>query len=179
MAHYGKNLDSKTQLVRSCGDPKCIHPLHLRVATSNDLWRDPEIPTTLWRRGSIGAFEVGDRVYGAQEVYNLQTPRPQPDDPSNGLPSVFYYQLSWPAPRGSPLLPSAQAELDRICAIRRCPVKAIRTVLPCGFIRYDLPPGITEIAFTKQPEGHLSLSLMEDEDEAPESAPEAGWALAA
>jgi hypothetical protein len=186
LAHYGKKLDSKTQLVRSCGDPKCINPLHLREATPNDLWfdLDPRNEVRMppaYLRGSVGALRVGKRTYSAQDVYNLQSTdyRPPRDDPSKGLRWVFYYQLSWPAPYGTPLLHSAQAELDRIRAIRRCPIRATRNVLPSGFIRYDLPPGLTEITFTEPPEEYTPLHSVDDDDEAPESAPAADWALAA
>lgn len=172
-------------LVRSCGDPKCINPMHLREADTNDLWRDPDVhgdePAAAWQRGSIGALRLGKRVYSAQEVYALQHNdyRPPRDDPSKGLRWVFYYRLSWPAPYGTPLIPSAQAELDRIRAMRRSPIRATRNVLPSGFIRYDLPPGITEIAFTEPPEEYTPLRLVDDEDEAQETAPEADLALAA
>lgn len=172
-------------LVRSCGDPKCINPMHLREADTNDLWRDPNVhgdkPAAAWQRGSVGALRLGKRVYSAQEVYNLQTDerRPPRNDPSKGLRWVFFDRLPCSVPRDMPLIRCDQAELYRIRAIRRCPIRATRNVLPSGFIRYDLPPGITEIAFTEPPEEYTPLRLVDDEDEAQETAPEAALALAA
>ena len=186
LAHYGKKLDSKTQLVRSCGNPKCINPLHLREATPNDLWfdldpRNEQRMPPAYLRGSVGALRVGKRTYSAQDVYNLQHTgyRPPRDDPSKGLRWVFFDQRVGATPRDMPLIRSDQAELDRIRVIRRCPIRATRNILPSGFIRYDLPPGITEIAFTEPPEEYTPLHSVDDEDEAQETAPEADLALAA
>lgn len=45
VAHHGRKLDKATHLVRPCGNPRCVHPLHLKEATPNDLWRgDPDSP---------------------------------------------------------------------------------------------------------------------------------------
>lgn len=83
-------------------------------------------------------------------------------------------------PRLADLRPHQLEKLGPIRAIRRCPIRASRTVLPCGFIRFDLPPGITEIAFTEPPPPtYEDVFGWVDDDEDPEDAPEADWAPAA
>ena len=53
-------------------------------------------------------------------------------------------------------------------------------MLPCGFRRYDLPAGITEIAFTEPPPlTYEEVFGLVDDDEDPETAEEADWAIAA
>jgi hypothetical protein len=52
-------------------------------------------------------------------------------------------------------------------------------VLPCGFIRYDLPPGVTEIAFTELPPAEYAPSLLDEVDDGPDCTPEAPLAIAA
>lgn len=151
MLHHGRKLDKSEQLVRTCGNPKCIHPEHLKVADAADLWEDPDLPRK--RQGSVGALKVGNRTLSAQEVYHLQT-TPPPRDPSLGLPAVFSSDIGcWANPRTRwvDLRARHLARLEIIRAVRRCPIKATRSVLPCGFIRYDLLPEVTEIAFTPPP----------------------------
>lgn len=182
MAHHGKKLDPQTKLTSCCGNPLCINPYHLRERTPNDQFM-AETPEYGWtRQGSVGALQVGKRLYPAQEVYNLQHKgyRPPRDDPSKGLRWVFFDRMPWSIPPEMPLLRHHQEKLNAIQAIRRCPIRATRTVLPCGFIRYDLPLGITEIAFTElPPERYTPLHLVEDDEDDPASAPPANWELAA
>ncbi|QIQ87078.1 hypothetical protein [Erythrobacter sp.] len=149
--HHGRKLDQSEQLVRTCGNPKCIHPEHLKVADAADLWDDPEMPRK--RQGSVGSLKVGNRTLSAQEVHLIQN-WPLPRDPSLGLPYLFRYELGLShlsQPRWCDIRPHALHRFEIIRAVRRCPIRASRSVLPCGFIRYDLPPGVTEIAFTEPP----------------------------
>lgn len=152
--------------------------MHLKEADTNDLWFDTDPrneqrvpPASL--RGSIGELKVGQRVYPAKEVYMLQSNdyRPPRDDPSKGLRWMFFDQLPHAIPRSMPLLPFQQAELDRIHAIRRCPLRASRMVLPSGFIRYDLPPGVTPITFTEPVLPYIELHPIDEDDEDLETAP--------
>lgn len=180
MAHYGRKPTEGTQLVRSCGNPMCVNPLHLKEATAADMWEDPDLPRK--RQGSIGSLKVGSRVLSAQEVFNLQDRYHHPD-PRKGLAWHFRYALGvfhLDNPTAFDLRPRAQRELDIIRVVRRCPIRATRTVLPCGFIRFDLPPGITEIAFTEPPPltYEEAFGPVDDEDD-PEDAPAAVWAVAA
>ena len=161
LAHYGRKPEKGLQLIRACGNPKCINPLHLRAMSPADMWRDPDI--TVERFGSVGDFKIGKHLVPARIVYSRQT-WPPPADPTEGITDQHRFD---PLP------------IEVIRAIRRCPIRATRSVLPCGFVRYDLPPGITEIAYTKPPESFSRFSLVDDEEEAPESAPKAVWALAA
>jgi hypothetical protein len=149
--------------------------LHLKEVSQVENTGSPEdgITPSHKRWGSIGELKVGKRVYPAKEVYMLQSNdyRPPRDDPSKGLRWVFRHQLSWPAPYGTPLLHSKQAELDRIHAIRRCPIRASRMVLPSGFIRYDLPTGVTPITFTEPVLPYIELHPIDEDDEDLETAP--------
>lgn len=159
MAGHGKKPESGTQLVRRCNNPRCIHPDHLTEATAADLWTDPDLPHK--RTGSIGALQVGKRIVPAKLVYSRQN-WPPPRNPAEGLNDQHKFD---------PLT------VEVIRAIRRCPIRASRTVLPCGFIRFDLPPGITEIAFTEPPPPtYEDVFGWVDDDEDPEDAPEADWA---
>jgi hypothetical protein len=77
-------------------------------------------------------------------------------------------------PRWVDLTPSQLRKLEIIRTIRRCPIKATLTVLPCGFRRYDLPAGITEIAYTEPPPLTYEEAFgLVDADEDPETAPAA------
>lgn len=178
-AHHGKKPENGKQLYHLCGDRRCINPHHLCEVTFAELRQDPDLPP-LAPRGSIGEFKVGKRTLSAQAVYNIQT-LPPPRDPSLGLTWVFRYDifaLCVPGRHRLPLSRRAQERLEVIRAVRRCGIRATRTVLPSGFIRYDLPPGITEIPFTAPPpEEYLFEQL--GADEAPAAALEAPWAIAA
>lgn len=180
MAGHGRKPEKGTQIIQRCGNPRCIHPHHLKEADPNDLWHDPDLgPPT--RRGSVGALKLGKRVLWAQEVYQLQS-SPLPRDPSLGLPWMFRWRIDcWftDRPRWVDLRPHQLAKLEVIRAVRRCPIRATFTELPCGFRRYDLPAGITEIAFTEPPPAEYVPLWSEDDDEDPETAPAADWALAA
>jgi hypothetical protein len=173
---HGKKLDKGTQLVRTCGNPRCVHPHHLREATTADLWRGEEGMEPK-RQGSVGALKVGKRILSAQEVYQIQS-LPPPRDPSLGLRWSFRYGVTLLGSHGLPLTHEQQQRLEIIRAIRRCPIRASRTVLPCGFIRYDLPAGITEIAFTEPPPPSYeeAFGWHGEDDEDPETAPAADWA---
>lgn len=169
MAHHGRKLDKATQLVRTCGNPRCVHPLHLKEASPNDLWRgDPDMP--LKRQGSVGALRLGKRVLSAQEVYQIQS-LPPPRDPRLGLRWAFRWDITLLGTHRLPLTWAQRERLEVIRAIRRCPIRATRTVPPCGFIRYDLPPGVTEIAFTEPPPVYEPLGFSGDDDPEPEWAP--------
>lgn len=170
LAHYGRKLDSSTKLVRSCGNPKCVHPLHLREATPEDSWASPAIPEHLRAitpphrpRGSIGELKLGKRRFTAQRVYQIQS-YPPPRDPSLGLPAMFL-SGRYDCRRLSDLTQRELVELAYIRAIRRCPIRATCTELPSGFIRYDLPPGITEIAFTEPQMPYEPLRFDDDDDD--------------
>ena len=142
------------------------------------------------RQGSVGSLKLGSRVLSAQEVYILQSDYHHPD-PCKGLVWHLRYSLGvhhLDCPTEFDLLPHARRELEIIRAVRRCPIKATYTVLPCGFRRYDLPPTITEIAFTEPPpltyeEVFGMVESEDDPEETPEesqtTAPEADWAIAA
>jgi hypothetical protein len=175
-AHHGRKLERGTQLVRTCGNPKCIHPLHLKEATAADLWSDQDL--TVQRQGSVGALKLGKRTFSAQAVYQMQSISP-PRDPHLGLRWAFYWDVCWPAPHSTPPSCRQRERLDIIRAVRRCPIRATRTVLPCGFIRYDLPPGVTEIAFTEPAPAEYTPSLLGGDEDGPDCAPEATWAIAA
>jgi hypothetical protein len=174
LAHYGRKIDRKTHLTRSCGNPKCIHPLHLRETSPEDKWAGPDIPEHLRAitpphrpRGSIGELKLGKRRFTAQRVYQIQS-YPRPRDPSLGLPAMFLAPIWNPRLRWSDLRSRQLRELAYIRAIRRCPIRATRTELPSGFIRYDLPPGLTEIAFT-EPQLVYEPLPFDDDDDGPES----------
>lgn len=175
---HGRKLDKATSLVRSCGNPKCIHPHHLREATPSDLWRG-EDGLEPKRQGSVGSLKLGRRILHAQEVYQLQARYPHPD-PRKGLVWHYRYRLGvshLDSPNEFDLLPHGRRELEIIRAVRRCPIRASRTELPCGFIRYDLPAGITEIAFTEPPPPtYEEVFGLADDEEDPETAEEADWA---
>lgn len=181
MAGHGKKPDRQTLLVTRCGNPKCVHPHHLKEADSNDTWHDADLGPPR-RRGSVGALKVGKRILWAQDVYQLQARYPHPD-PRKGLVWHERYRLGvsyFDCPTEFDLLPHARRELEIIRAVRRCPIRATLTVLPCGFRRYDLPPTITEIAFTEPPPFTYEEAFgLVDADEDPETAPAADWALAA
>ncbi|WP_341712059.1 hypothetical protein [Erythrobacter sp.] len=180
-AGHGRKLEKGTNLYRRCGNPRCVNPHHLKEADSNDTWRDPDLGPPK-RQGSVGALKLGKRILWAQEVYQIQT-YPLPRDPSLGLPWMFKGQIDrWftDEPRWVDLNPSQLRKLEIIRAVRRCPIRATLTVLPCGFRRYDLPAGITEIAFTEPPPLTYEEAFgLVDADEDPETAPAADWALAA
>lgn len=181
MVEHGRKLGKDTHLTTRCGNPRCCHPAHLREMTPNDKWNDDDLgPPT--RQGSVGALKLGQRIVWAQEVYQLQSYTPT-RNPAQGLVWHFKYALGvshLDCPNEFDLQPHAKRELEVIRAVRRCPIKATLTVLPCGFRRYDLPAGITEIAFTEPPPliYEEAFSLV-DADEDPETAEEADWAIAA
>lgn len=180
MAGHGKKPDKGTQLIHRCGNHRCIHPHHLKEAEPNDLWYDPDLGPPR-RRGSVGALKAGKRVLWAQEVYQIQSVR-LPRDPSLGLPWAFRCEFGFwftERPRLVDLRPHHLHKLEVIRAVRRCPIRAALTELPCGFRRYDLPAGITEIAFTEPPPAEYVPLWSDDDDDDPEAAPEAVWALAA
>jgi len=180
-AGHGRKLDKGTHLYRRCGNPKCVHPHHLKEAEPNDTWHDPDLGPPL-RRGSVGALKVGKRILWAQEVYQIQS-YPLPRDPSLGLPFMFTSALGcWHTdrPRWVDLKPAQLHKLEIIRAVRRCPIRATLTVLPCGFRRYDLPAGINEIAFAEPPPlTYEEVFGWVDDNEDPETAPEVDWAIAA
>lgn len=176
---HGRKLDGKTQIVRTCGNPKCIHPHHLREATPSDLWRG-EDGLEPKPQGSVGSLKLGNRILHAQEVFQLQARYPHPD-PRKGLVWHYRYRLGvshLENPTEFDLLPYARRELEIIRAVRRCPIRAILTVLPDGFRRYDLPPTTTEIAFTEPPPltYEEAFGWHDEDEEDPETAPEADWA---
>lgn len=178
-AHHGKKPENGKQLYHLCGDRRCINPHHLCEVTFAELWQDPDLPP-IQPRGSVGELKVGKHVLSAQTAYQLQT-APPPRDPSLGLTWVFQYGpllFCLPGRHGSRLNRKQRERLEVIRAVRRCGIRATRTVLPSGFIRYDLPPGITEIPFTAPPpEEYLFEQL--DDDAAHEPDSEAPWANAA
>lgn len=178
MAHHGRKLDKATQLVRSCGNPRCVNPHHLREADANDQWNDPEMPRK--RQGSVGALRLGGRIIDARRVWQIQSV-PPPRDPHLGLRAAFYWDVCWPAPLDAPVSYRQRERLEVIRAIRRCPIRASRTVLPCGFIRYDLPPGVTEIAFTEPPPPSYEdvFGLPDDVDDPEADCDKVALALAA
>lgn len=168
LAGHGKKLDKGTQLVRTCGNPRCVHPHHLQEATTADLWRGEEGMEPK-RQGSVGALRLGKRVYDAQRVWQIQS-RPLPRDPRLGLRWAFRWDVTLLGSHGLPLTYAQQERLEIIRAIRRCPIRASRTVLPCGFIRYDLPAGVTEIAFNAPPPPSFDdVFGLPDDDDAPET----------
>lgn len=170
LAHYGRKLDSSTHLTHACGNPKCVHPLHLREVTPEDNWVDPDSvgpirPGTvlLKPKGSIGELKLAKRRFTAEQVYRIQS-YPRPRDPSLGLPFMFFRGIRERVSL-SDLRPRELVELAYIRAIRRCPIRATCTELPSGFIRYDLPPGITEIAFTEPQMPYEPLHFDDDDDD--------------
>lgn len=174
MAGHGRKPEKGTQMAHRCGNPKCVHPHHLKEATPNDLWHDPDLGPPR-RQGSVGALKLGKRIIPAHEVYLIQSQRP-PREPHLGLRWVFRFQITPLGSHGLPLSHAAQERLEVIRAIRRCPIRASFTVLPCGFRRYDLPPGITEVPFTEPPPlTYEDVFGLVDDDEDPEAAPEADW----
>lgn len=175
-AHHGRKLEKGTQLVRTCGNPRCVHPLHLKEATPADLWQDPDLP--IRRQGSVGELRVGEHTLSAQGVYLLQS-LPPPRDPRLGLRWAFRYDITCLGSHYLPMTHKQRERLEIIRAVRRCPIRATRTVLPCGFIRYDLPPGVTEIAFTELPPAQYTPLLPDEDEDGPEDAHEAEWAIAA
>jgi hypothetical protein len=177
---HGRKLDKGASLVRTCGNPKCIQPHHLREATSADLWRG-EDGMEPKRQGSVGSLRLGKRILHAQEVYQIQT-LPPPRDPSLGLRWAFRYGVTLLGSHGLPLTRAQRERLEIIRAVRRCPIRASRTELPCGFIRYDLPAGITEIAFTELPPPSYEdvFGWQDEPDEDPADAPDGeDWAITA
>ena len=152
----GRELGKTTKLVPTCGNPRCINPEHLTAALSaapRRVWNpedgDSEMPPRRWS-ATGGVMKVGNRVLDAQRVYQIQS-LPPPRDPRLGLRAAFYWEVCWPAPLHSPLLYHQRERLEVIRAVRRCPIRATLTELPCGIRRYDLPAGVTEIAFAELP----------------------------
>ncbi|MEA1618678.1 hypothetical protein SOQ14_07085 [Erythrobacter sp. T5W1-R] len=175
LAGHEKKLDKKSQLVRRCGNPKCVHPHHLREATTADRWKGDD-GLSPRRQDSIGWLKVGTRLLSAQEVYQIQT-LPPPRDPSLGLRWAFRYEVTLLGSHGLPLNYAQRERLRVIRAVRRCPIRATLTELPNGFRRYDLPAGITEIAFTAPPPPSYeeAYGWQGEPDDVPEAAPEAVW----
>jgi|GEM_PF-6835166 len=112
-------------LYRACGCSKCINPHHLMDISPTQLG---------WIAGSIGAFKIGRFTIKANQVRGIQS-------------------HPWPVRKGSPwegwsrsfIMTSGDLPEYVIDAIRDSDIRATRTKLPCGHVRYDLPPGITEI----------------------------------
>ena len=120
---------------------------------------------------------VGKRRLDAARVFHIQTQRP-PIEPSLGLPAVFPFEISLIGVPSTPLLPHQRRELEIIRAVRRCPIRASRTVLSCGFRHYELPAGVHKIAFSEPTPPSLGdvFGWQEEHDEASADAPQrADW----
>lgn len=183
---HGTELDRGAKLVSTCGNPKCINPDHLRLALPAIPKRvrhagngEGEMPAPRWA-ATGGVIMVGNRQLDAARVYDWQS-RPPPRDPSLGLIWVFRHDIALLGTPSSPLLYHQRAKLEIIRAVRRCAVRASCTVLPCGFTRYDLPPGVHKIAFTELPPQSYgdAFGWIDGDDNGPRIAPEATWAKAA
>jgi hypothetical protein len=185
---HGTGLGKTTKLVPTCGNPKCINPEHLTAAVSaapQRVWNpeddDGDVPPRRWTAKG-GVFKVGNRELEAQRVFGLQSYTPT-RDPAQGLVWHFKYALGvshLDCPNEFDLLLHARRELEIIRAVRRCPIRATLTELPNGFRRYDLPAGVHKIAFTAPPPpSYEDVFGLVDDDKDPETAPAAGWALAA
>lgn len=155
---HGTGLGKRTKLVPTCGNPRCINPDHLKAPLPAAKARrmgglpDDEDEDEMPRKNQPcgGVLKVGRRLLNAQRVYQIQS-LPPPRDPRLGLRAAFYWEVCWPAPLDAPVSYRQREKLEVIRAVRRCPVRATRTELPSGIIRYDLPAGVTEIAFTELP----------------------------
>jgi hypothetical protein len=180
--HHSTELGKTTKLVPSCGNPKCINPEHLTAAlpaAPRRVWNpddaDGEMPPRSWS-ATGGVLKVGKRVLDAQRVYQIQS-LPPPRDPSLGLRAAFYWEVCWPAPLDAPVSYRQRERLEVIRAVRRCPIRATLTELPCGFRRYDLPAGVTEIAFTEPPPPSYEDAFgWSGDDDVPEADPEVAQA---
>lgn len=179
---HGTGLGKTTKLVSTCGNPRCINPEHLTAAlpaAPRRVWNpddaDGELPPRSWS-ATGGVLKVGKRVLDAQQVYHIQS-LPPPRDPSLGLRWVFRYDITLLGSHGLPLTPAQRERLEVIRAVRRCPIRATLTELPNGFRRYDLPAGVTEIAFTEpEPPSYEDVFGWSGDDDAPEAAPEVALA---
>jgi hypothetical protein len=180
---HGKVLGKNTKLVSTCGNPKCINPDHLKAALPAAPRRvylpgngDGEMPPRKWSAHG-GLLVVGNHRLDAARVYDMQS-RPPPRNPRLGLASTFASDIFLLGTIPSrPLLHRERERLEVIRAVRRCPIRATLTELPNGFRRYDLPAGITEIAFTAPPPPSYeeAFGWQGEPDDVPEAAPEAVW----
>jgi len=87
-----------------------------------------------WVSGSIGAMKIGRFTIKANQVRGIQT---HPWPPSK--------DRVWSRWSRSFVMTGGDLPEYVIDAIRDSDIRATRTKLPCGHVRYDLPPGITEI----------------------------------
>lgn len=123
--HHGKKLENAKSITHLCGCSQCINPHHFALASHGDRLRDI---TTDLRMGAIGSLTVAGVVLPANEVWGIQQMETSLC-PAEGIRKVIYWR-----------------EPEVVHAVRRSPIRATRTVMADGFRRYDLPPGITEIA---------------------------------
>jgi len=176
---HGTGLGKTTKLTHTCGNPRCINPEHLTAALPaipKRVWnpedRDGEMPPRRWS-ATGGVLKVGNRVLDAQRVYAMQS-RPPPRNPRLGLTSTFESDIFLFGTLPSrPLRYRERERLEVIRAVRRCPIRATLTELPNGFRRYDLPAGVTEIAFTElPPPSYEDVFGWGGDDDAPDDDPE-------
>lgn len=124
--HTGKKAPKGEFLIAECGCKACINPDHLVC-----------VPPRLigYTQQSIGKLKVGPYLIAANAVWGMQN-FPWPPKPNSRL--FGRYSQAKTITRGRWPEAIGQAVLD-------CGIEAIRTKLPCGHTRFDLPPGITEI----------------------------------
>lgn len=112
---HGKAPPKGTSLKHCCGNRRCINPDHLVPAEGHDL----QYPV-----GSIGSLRVGRHTITSQVAWAMQNYKPAGWSP-------FRHSVVFGIPD------------DIVEIVRTVAPRATRTVLPSGFIRFDLPPGVT------------------------------------
>lgn len=115
---HGAAPPKGTSLKRACGNRRCINPDHLTPAHGHDLQDGV---------GSIGSLRVGRHTITAQVAWAMQNYKPAGWSP-------FRHCIPFGIPD------------DIVEIVRTVAPRATRSVLPSGFIRFDLPPGITVMA---------------------------------
>lgn len=124
LTEHGKLPPKGTALMHACGCPHCVNPQHLTPAEPSERHEGV---------GSTGSLRIGRHEITAQTAWAMQS-----------IPAESWSPIRLCTIFGIP------AEI--IDAVRNVAPKVSRTVLPSGFIRFDLPPGVTVVEAETSPE---------------------------
>lgn len=117
LTQHAKHAQKGLVVTQACGCRRCINPDHLALA-------DPEVARS--DVGSIGELRVGRHKITAQTAWAIQ-------NVTEGGCRPFRIETVFGLPRFA------------VEAIRSQAPRATRTVLESGFVRFDLPPGVTVV----------------------------------